>query len=286
MHRISLAAAKCSAWYRQEITMTLSVERDGPITTLIRSRIEARNAMDPASAEALTDALLAFDRDDSQSVAVLWGAGGAFCAGFDLKYAASQLGQKDPMAVLNFPTGEGPVPRGPMGPTRLQLSKPVIAAIAGPAVAGGMELALWCDLRVMERSAFMGVYCRRWGVPLIDGGTVRLPRIVGRGSALDIILTGRKVPADECHRIGLCERIVADGESRSAAEALAHEIARFPQGCMRADRRSVWLQEGLSEMEGLCAEWACSSGMVEREGAAGAARFASGKGRHGDFGSI
>ena len=265
--------------------MTLTVERDGPVTTLIRSRTEARNAMDPASAEALTEALLAFDHDPAQSVAVLFGAGGAFCAGFDLKHAAT-LTRADPLAALDFPTGDGPVPRGPMGPTRLQLSKPVIAAIAGPAVAGGMELALWCDLRVMEKSAFMGVYCRRWGVPLIDGGTVRLPRIVGRGRALDIILTGRKVPAEECERIGLCERVVSDGESRAAAEALAHEIARFPQGCMRADRRSVWLQEGLSEMDGLRAEWACSAAMVEREGAAGAARFAAGKGRHGDFGAI
>jgi enoyl-CoA hydratase len=266
--------------------MTLTTERDGPVTTLIRDRREARNAMDPASAEALTEALLAFDRDDSTFVAVLWGAGGAFCAGFDLKYAASQLGQKDPMAPLNFPENEGPVPRGPMGPTRLQLSKPVIAAVAGPAVAGGMELALWCDLRVMEESAYMGVYCRRWGVPLIDGGTVRLPRIVGRGTALDLILTGRKVTAHECHRIGLCERVVPDGESRAAAQELAHEIARFPQGCMRADRRSVFLQEGLSEMEGLKSEWACSSGMVEREGAAGASRFSAGKGRHGAFGDI
>jgi enoyl-CoA hydratase len=266
--------------------MTLIVEREGPVTTIIRSRVAARNAMDPASAEALTESLLAFDRDPAQSVAVLFGAGGAFCAGFDLKYAASQLGRKNPMAALDFPAGAGPIPRGPMGPTRLQLSKPVIAAIAGPAVAGGMELALWCDLRVMERSAYMGVYCRRWGVPLIDGGTVRLPRIVGRGRALDIILTGRKVPAEECLQIGLCERLVGDGESRAAAEALAHEIARFPQSCMRADRRSVWLQEGLSELDGLRSEWACSSGMVEREGAAGAARFASGKGRHGDFGEI
>jgi enoyl-CoA hydratase len=266
--------------------MTLTVERDGTVTTIIRSRIDARNAMDPASAEALNRALLAFDRDPDQSVAVLWGAGGAFCAGFDLKYAASMLGKENPMAALDFPSGEGAVPRGPMGPTRFQLSKPVIAAIAGPAVAGGMELALWCDLRVMERSAFMGVYCRRWGVPLIDGGTVRLPRVVGRGTALDIILTGRKVPAEECHRIGLCERLVPDGESRAAAEALAREIARFPQGCMRADRHSVLLQEGLSEMAGLRAEWACSIGMVEHEGAAGAARFASGKGRHGDFGEI
>jgi enoyl-CoA hydratase/carnithine racemase len=266
--------------------MTLAVERDGPVTTLIRDRREARNAMDPASAEALTDALLAFDRDDSAFVAVLWGAGGAFCAGFDLKHAASQLGQKDPTAPLNFPAGDGPIPRGPMGPTRLQLSKPVIAAVAGPAVAGGMELALWCDLRVMEESAYMGVYCRRWGVPLIDGGTVRLPRIVGRGTALDLILTGRKVTAQECHRIGLCERVVPDGECRAAAQALAHEIARFPQGCMRADRRSVFLQDGLSEIDGLRSEWACSSGMIEREGAAGAARFSAGKGRHGDFGAI
>jgi enoyl-CoA hydratase len=266
--------------------MSLTVERDGPVTTLIRDRREARNAMDPASAEALTEALLDFDRDDSAFVAVLWGAGGAFCAGFDLKYAASQLGQKDPMASRNFPDGDGPIPRGPMGPTRLQLSKPVIAAVAGPAVAGGMEIALWCDLRVMEESAYMGVYCRRWGVPLIDGGTVRLPRIVGRGTALDLILTGRKVTAQECHRIGLCERVVPDGGSRAAAEAVAHDIARFPQGCMRADRRSVFLQEGLSEMDGLRSEWACSSGMVEREGAAGAARFSAGKGRHGAFGDI
>src|SRR3954466_3555123 len=266
--------------------MTLTVEQNGPVTTIVRSRIAARNAMDPASAEALTQALLAFDADPAQSVAVLWGAGGAFCAGFDLKYAATMVGQARPLAALDFPAGDAPPPRGPMGPTRLQLGKPVIAAIAGPAVAGGMELALWCDLRVMEKSAYMGVYCRRWGVPLIDGGTVRLPRIVGRGRALDIILTGRKVPAAECHAIGLAERVVPDGECRAAAEALAQEIARFPQGCMRADRRSVRLQDGLSEMEGLRTEWECSSAMLEREGAAGAARFASGKGRHGQFGDI
>jgi enoyl-CoA hydratase len=266
--------------------MSLTIERDGPVTTFIRNRAAARNAMDPAGAVALTEALTAFDRDDAQSVGVLWGAGGAFCAGFDLKVAASHLGQASPMAELDFPPHDGPPPRGPMGPTRLQLSKPMIAAVAGPAVAGGMELALWCDIRVMEESAYMGVFCRRWGVPLIDGGTVRLPRIVGRGRALDIILTGRKVEADECYRIGLAERLVPHGKSREAAEALAHEIARFPQGCMRSDRRSVWLQEGLSEMEGLRAEWACSAGMVEREGAAGAARFASGKGRHGEFADI
>jgi enoyl-CoA hydratase len=187
--------------------MTITVEMNGPVTTIIHARPEARNAMDPPSARALTEAFVAFDRNPDQHVAVLWGAGGAFCAGFDLKYAASAAG---PVDRLDFPE-QGAPPRGPMGPTRLELGKPVIAAVAGPAVAGGMELALWCDLRVMEESAFMGVYCRRWGVPLIDGGTVRLPRIVGRGRALDLILTGRKVPAEECLRIGLCERLVPHG---------------------------------------------------------------------------
>lgn len=265
--------------------MTIRIERDGPVTTIIHDRPEAKNAMDPESAETLTEAFLAFDHDDAQSVAVFWGAGGAFCAGFDLKYAASLRGTAHPLTALDFPA-DGPVPRGPMGPSRLQLSKPVIGAIAGPAVAGGMELALWCDLRVMEETAFMGVYCRRWGVPLVDGGTVRLPRIVGRGRALDIILTGRRVPAEECYRIGLADRLVPSGESRAAAEHLAHEIARFPQACMRADRRSVYLQEGLDEAQGLRSEWACSVAMVEQEGAAGAARFASGKGRHGNFDDI
>src|SRR6185312_6751255 len=179
------------------------------------------------------------------------GAGGAFCAGFDLKHAAALAGADKPLAALDFPDGDGPVPRGPMGPTRLTLSKPVIAAIAGPAVAGGMELALWCDLRVMEDSAYMGVYCRRWGIPLIDGGTVRLPRLIGRGRALDLILTGRQVLAEECLRIGLCERVVPHGTSRLAAEALAQEIARFPQACLRADRRSVFVQEGLDEAAAL-----------------------------------
>jgi enoyl-CoA hydratase len=265
--------------------MTLTIERDGPITTFIRNRPEARNAMDPAGAVALTEALVAFDADPGQSVGVLFGSGGAFCAGFDLKYAASLLGKGDSLNDLDFPEN-GPTPRGPMGPSRLMLSKPIIAAIAGPAVAGGMELALWCDLRVMEESAFMGVYCRRWGVPLIDGGTVRLPRIVGRGRALDLILTGRRVNADECLNIGLCERVVAEGKSREAAEELAREIARFPQECMRADRRSVWLQEGLSEEEGLRGEWKNSVDVFVKEGAAGAARFASGQGRHGDFKNI
>jgi enoyl-CoA hydratase len=265
--------------------MTLTVERNGPVTTIVRNHIAARNAMDPASAEALTEAFLAFDRDPSQSVAVLWGAGGAFCAGFDLKFAASQLGQKNPMAALDF-SHDGAPPRGPMGPTRLQLSKPVIAAIAGPAVAGGMELALWCDLRVMEESAYMGVYCRRWGVPLIDGGTVRLPRIVGMGRAMEIILTGRKLPADEALRIGACEHVVPDGKSREFAEGMAHEIARFPQACVRADRRSAYMQQGLPLREAMRKEWYNGFPAFEIDGAAGAARFASGKGRHGDFSDI
>lgn len=262
--------------------MSVQIEKNGPVTTVILARSEARNAVDPATAAKLTEAFLAFDADPEQYVAVFWGAGGAFCAGFDLKYAGSLTGKDRPLAANDFPKGDGPVPPGPMGPTRLELSKPVIAAIAGPAVAGGMELALWCDLRVMEEDAYMGVYCRRWGVPLIDGGTVRLPRIVGRGRALDLVLTGRKVTAEECLRIGLCERVVPHGESRRAAEALALELTKFPQGCMRADRRSVRLQEGLNEREGLRAEWENSVPVFEREGAAGAARFASGKGRHGD----
>lgn len=266
--------------------MSVAIERDGPVTTIIHNRPEARNAMDPASADALVEAFLAFDRDPDQSVAVFWGAGGAFCAGFDLKYAASLLGQDNPLSALDFPEGERAAPRGPMGPSRLELSKPVIAAIAGPAVAGGMELALWCDLRVMEESAYMGVYCRRWGVPLIDGGTVRLPRIVGRGRALDIVMTGRKVPAEECYRIGLANRLAPHGKSREAAEELAHDIARFPQECMRADRRSLYLQEDLPEREALKSEWRNSLAVFEREGAAGAARFASGKGRGGDFSDI
>ena len=173
-----------------------------------------------------------------------------------------------------------------MGPTRLELDKPVIAAVAGPAVAGGFEIALWCDLRVMEESAYFGVYCRRWGVPLIDGGTVRLPRIVGRGRALDLILTGRKVTAEEALRINLCEHVVPDGQSRQRAEALACEIARFPQVCMRADRRSVYAQEGLSLRDAMRKEWNNSIPAFYAEGAAGAARFASGKGRHGDFGDL
>jgi enoyl-CoA hydratase len=168
----------------------------------------------------------------------------------------------------------------------MELSKPVIAAIEGPAVAGGMEVALWCDVRVMAESAYMGVYCRRWGVPLIDGGTVRLPRLIGESRAMEIILTGRKVPAAECLQIGLAARLAPHGNSRTVAEAMAHEIARFPQACVRADRAAVYRAHGRHVREGLRAEWETSKAIVVREGLAGAARFASGKGRHGDFGDI
>jgi enoyl-CoA hydratase len=268
--------------------MSVRIEKQGKVWTMIHSRPEARNAMDPAGAQALVDAFVSFDRDPEAAVAVLWGEGGAFCAGFDLKHAANNESALDGIA---YPSDEqvgpnGQLPRGPMGPTRLELDKPVIAAVAGPAVAGGFEIALWCDLRVMEESAYFGVYCRRWGVPLIDGGTVRLPRIVGRGRALDLILTGRKVPAEEALRINLCEQIVPDGLSRQRAEALAHEIARFPQACMRADRRSVYMQEGLPLRDAMRREWTNGVPAFHAEGAAGAARFASGTGRHGDFGVL
>jgi enoyl-CoA hydratase len=261
--------------------MTVRVEKQGKVWTVIHSRPEAKNAMDPASAAALAEAFLAFDRDADAAAAVLWGEGGAFCAGFDLKHAAGNFSALDALA---YPAEEGaPAPRGPMGPTRLELDKPVVAAVAGPAVAGGFEIALWCDLRVMEESAYFGVYCRRWGVPLIDGGTVRLPRIVGRGRALDLILTGRKVDAQEALRIGLCEHVVADGHARQRAEALAREIARFPQACLRADRRSVYEQEGRPFAEAMRREWFNGVPAFHAEGAAGAARFASGKGRGGSF---
>jgi enoyl-CoA hydratase len=262
--------------------MTLRIEKQGKVWTVVHSRPEARNAMDPASAEALEEAFLAFDADAEAAVAVLWGEGGAFCAGFDLKHAATGT-----LSAEGYPSDTAALlPRAPMGPTRLALDKPVIAAVAGPAVAGGFEIALWCDLRVMEQSAYFGVYCRRWGVPLIDGGTVRLPRIVGRSRALDLILTGRKVDAEEALRINLCEYVVPDGQSRQRAEALAHEIARFPQACLRADRRSVYHQEGLSLREAMRFEWHNGVPAYYAEGAAGAARFAAGKGRGGDFGEI
>jgi enoyl-CoA hydratase len=273
--------------------MTVRIEKSGAVWTVIHSRREARNAMDPASAEALVAAFNEFNEDASASVAVLWGEGGAFCAGFDLKHAASLQGAERPLDAPAYPDDDGKparrgpewnrAARGPMGPTRMELDKPVIAAIAGPAVAGGFELALWCDVRVMEISAYFGVYCRRWGVPLIDGGTVRLPRIVGMGRAMELILTGRKLPADEAMRIGACEQVVPDGESRMYAEAMAHDVARFPQVCMRADRRSAYMQQGLTLREAMRYEWVNGTPAIAAEGAQGAQRFASGKGRHGSF---
>jgi enoyl-CoA hydratase len=271
----------------EEVAMAVRIEKKGSVWTVIHSRPQARNAMDPESADALVEAFGEFDRDPGASVAVLWGEGGAFCSGWDLKYCASLAQDASALHEIDYPLDDRKaIPRGPLGPTRLELDKPVIAAVAGPAVAGGFELALWCDVRVMEQSAYFGVYCRRWGVPLIDGGTVRLPRIVGMGRAMEIILTGRKVPAKEALRIGACEQVVPDGASRAFAEAMAHEIARFPQACVRADRRSAHMQQGLPLREAMRKEWYNGFPAFEIDGAAGAARFASGKGRHGDFRDI
>lgn len=270
--------------------MAVRIEKDGAVWTVVHDRPEARNAMDPDSADALTQAFLDFDADDSASVAVLYGAGGAFCAGWDLNFVSS-LDPTYPLGELDIPPAKsrgngGDIPRGPLGPSRLELDKPVIAAIAGPAVAGGMELALWCDFRVMQEDAYFGVYCRRWGVPLIDGGTVRLPRIVGLGRALEIILTGRKVPADECLRLGLCEYLVPNGTVRARAEELAREIARFPQTCVRVDRRSAIRSHGLPVRDALIQEWYNGREALTGDGIQGAARFRDGLGRHGDFGKI
>jgi enoyl-CoA hydratase len=272
------------------LMMTVRTEKNGAVWTIIHDRPEARNAMDPKSADALTAAFLDFDADKNASVAVFYGAGGAFCAGWDLKFV-STLNSEYPLGELDIPpTGPrrngGEIPRGPLGPSRLELDKPVIAAIEGPAVAGGMELGLWCDFRVMAEGSYFGVYCRRWGVPLIDGGTIRLPRIVGQGRALEIILTGRKVPAEECLNIGLCEYVTPKGRAREKAEELAKEIARFPQTCVRADRRSVIKSHGLSVREALIQEWYNGREALIEDGVAGASRFKDGFGRHGDFARI
>ena len=251
---------------------TVSVEHDGPVTIVTLSRPAARNAVDRPTAEALASAFAAFDADPARSVAVFYGANGQFCAGADLKALAGGARRN-----RLEPDGDGP-----MGPTRMLLSKPVIAAISGYAVAGGLELALWCDLRIVEASATLGVFCRRFGVPLIDGGTVRLPRLIGLSRALDLILTGRAVAADEAERIGLANRIVADGTAREAAVALAHELATLPQTCLRSDRRSAYEQFALSLDDALAHEFALGMRTLEQADAlAGAARFASGGGRHG-----
>jgi enoyl-CoA hydratase len=267
--------------------MPVRIEKSGRVATIVLSRPEVRNAVDPAHADALQEAFIAFNQDPATDVAVLWGDGGAFCAGADLKSLAARgiatAENRSTHRSLEFPSDGGSVPRGPLGPTRLMLDKPVIAALEGPAVAGGMELALWADCRVMAQDAYFGVYCRRWGVPLSDGGTVRLPRLVGRGRALEIIMTGRKVPAAECLAIGLCETVVPSGQARLAAETMAQQIASFPQACLRADRRSVYLQQGLPEFAALEREWKNCAGTFSAEGARGVARFASGAGRHGSL---
>jgi enoyl-CoA hydratase len=256
--------------------MSVRVDRKGPVTTVIIDRPAVRNAVDRDTAQALADAFRAFDADSEARVGVLWGAGGCFCAGADL--GAIAAGRPNRVAF----DGDGP-----MGPTRMLLDKPVIAAVSGHAVAGGLELALWCDLRVVEEDAVFGVYCRRWGVPLVDGGTVRLPRIVGHGRALDLILTGRGVSAQEALAMGLANRVVPVGRARAEAEALAREIARFPEICMRADRRSAYEQWSLPLDEALANEYACGMAAIESgETRAGAARFASGHGRGGSFEDI
>ena len=247
----------------------IRVERRGPVTTVILDRPGAKNAVDRDTAAALADAFRAFDADDTASVAVLAGDHGTFCAGADLK--AFSQGRGNRVA----PDGDGP-----MGPTRMLLSKPVIAAIAGHAVAGGLELALWCDLRVAEDTAILGVFCRLFGVPLIDGGTIRLPRLIGLSRALDLILTGRAVAADEALSIGLVNGVGPHGQARAAAEARAHELAALPQVAMRGDRLSAYVQHDLDLSAALLHELDFGSRALA-EGLAGAQRFASGIGRHG-----
>jgi enoyl-CoA hydratase len=252
--------------------MSVIVEHQGAVTTVIIDRPAARNAIDRATAQALADAFRAFDADPDASVAVLCGSGGHFCAGADLK---SFVANPDEWQLDE----EGDAP---LGPTRMLLSKPVIAAVSGYAVAGGLELALWCDLRVVEQSATFGVFCRRWGVPLIDGGTIRLSRLLGHARALDMILTGRPVGAEEALAFGLANRLVADGEARGAAEALAAQIAALPQTCMRHDRLSSYEQWGLPLADALHNE--CRHGRISLasgDAKAGAGRFGAGEGRHG-----
>jgi enoyl-CoA hydratase len=251
----------------------VTLETAGPVAIVTLNRPASRNAVDGPTARALHEAFAAFERDEGLRVLVLTGGGGQFCAGADLK-ALADPARRNPIE----PTGRAP---GPMGPTRMALSKPVIAAVEGYAVAGGLELALMCDLRVAARSAVFGVFCRRWGVPLIDGGTVRLPRIIGMGRALDMILTGRAVDADEALAMGLVTEVVDDGQALARARALASTIAAFPQACMRADRASAHAQWDLSLDEALRQEGAGGFAVVAAEGLAGAGRFSAGAGRGG-----
>jgi len=260
------------------------VETNGPVTTIILARPDRRNAVDRETADALVEAVLAFDRDKATSVGVLWGEG-AFCAGANLKAVGQGGGNRlqEPLPGIDIARDA----KGPMGPSRLLVSKPVIGAIAGYAVAGGLELALWCDMRIAEEDAIMGVFCRRWGVPLIDGGTVRLPRLIGMGHAMDLILTGRGVGAEEALRMGLVNRVVPKGAARAEAEKLALELSRFPQTCMRHDRLSAYQQWDLDYAEAMANEFAHGAAVLASgETQLGAARFASGHGRGGSFKDI
>ncbi len=251
--------------------MSVRITNDGAVRTVTIDRPDCRNAVDPATADLLRQAFTDFDADDSAAIAVLTGASGHFCAGFDLKAVGAGNERYQPEGV------------GPMGPSRMLLSKPVIAAVEGYAVAGGLELALWCDLRVASASAVFGVFCRRWGVPLIDGGTVRLPRIVGQGRALDMILTGRPVDAAEALAIGLANRVVAEGQALAAAQALAAEIAHFPALCMRTDRMSAYRQWDFDLADALRFEGREGAAPLRAEAAKGAERFVGGAGRSGRF---
>ncbi|MDP2817268.1 MAG: crotonase/enoyl-CoA hydratase family protein [Polaromonas sp.] len=266
--------------------MTVRVDKDGGVTVITLARPDVRNAVDSEHARALYDAFLAFDADASARVAVFHGAHGHFCAGWDLQFGAKMLSEppadgKGLWSDLEFQAGDDK-PLGPMGPSRLLLSKPVIAAVSGAAVAGGMELALWCDMRVMEEDAYFGVYCRRFGVPLIDGGTVRLPRLIGMGHAMDLILTGRKVEAAEALQMGLCNRVVPSGQALAAALELAQQLCCFPQKTMLADRLSAYTQWDMDLPHALHQEWERGKGCIV-EGLQGAMRFAAGHGRHGEF---
>jgi enoyl-CoA hydratase len=262
----------------QAITGTVLTERLDDVVVITINRPEVRNAVDRPTADLLHDEFVAFDNDDALSVAILTGSEGTFCAGADLKAIADNRGNR----IVN----DSQVP-GPMGPTRMALNKPVIAAVEGHCVAGGLELALWCDLRVAATSATFGVYCRRWGVPLVDGGTVRLPRLIGQSRAMDMILTGRAVGADEAYSIGLANRLTQPGGALDGAIALAREIARFPQICMRSDRRSALDQWGFSELDAVMQETRYGLATVATgETRDGAARFRDGRGRGGQFTDI
>ena len=271
----------------------VSVTTRGSITVVTLNRPDVRNAVDADTAQLLYDAFVSFDEDPNSRVAVFHGAHGHFCAGWDLQ-AGARLAQqgastRDAFSGLNFSPADyaqagnsSAGPQGPMGPSRLMLSKPVIAAVSGAAVAGGMELALWCDMRVMEDDAYFGVFCRRFGVPLIDGGTVRLPRLIGMGHAMDLILTGRKVEAPEALAMGLCNRVVPKGTALEAAVALAEQLAGFPQQTMLADRASAYAQWDMDLPHALHQEWERGKACIA-SGLEGAGRFAAGAGRHGKF---